>query len=193
MEFRGGWADQCIKIGGIVAERLGVQNIDMDHNRLSFVYKGISVSFSDDSIPLEISAGLKERGIDVSKNADLYNRDFTINMLSYNVLTDKISDPIGKASDDVKNKVLKTFFDPDYVCQQNPIVILRALKLKIRHNMEIDPLLQKAMIDNLGLIFDGRYSERDLIIARENVRKEGRIEAEELFKTFGLTDLETIK
>jgi len=194
LEFRGGWADQCLKIGGLVAEKLGAQGVDLSHNNLSFVYNNVSVNFSGDSIPAEIKGGLQDQGIDVSSaHVDLFNRDFTINMLAYDMATGKITDPTQKASEDIDRKVIRTFFDPDYVCSQNPIIILRALKLKIRHGMEIDPLLQKAMMDNSGLIFDGRYSDRDLIIARENVKKEGKKKAEELFKTFGLEELEKVR
>jgi hypothetical protein len=193
LEFRGSETDQCLKVGSLIAEKMGIDNIKMGHSSISFVYKNVSVSFSGDTLPIEIKSGLKDQGVDVnSPDIDLYNRDFTVNMLSYNLMDSKITDPTSKASEDVKNKIIRTAFDPNYVCQQNPIVILRALKLKIRHNMEIDPLLQKAMLDNVSLIFDGRYSDVELIIARENVKKEGNKEASELFKTFRLENIEKV-
>lgn len=193
LEFRGGWADQCLKIGGLTAEKLGAKNVSVSHNNLSFVYNNVSVSFSGDSIPIEVKSGLQEQGVDInSPYVDLFNRDFTVNMLVYDLTNNKIIDPTGKATEDIQSKTIRTFFNPEYVCEQNPIIILRALKLKIRHGMEIDPLLQKAMMQNISLLFDGRYSERDLIIARENVRKEGKKEAQELFAEFGLESLDKI-
>ena len=193
LEFRGSETDQCLKIGSLIAEKMGIDNVKMGHSSISFVYKNVSISFSGDTLPIEIKTELKHQGVDIeSANVDLYNRDFTVNMLSYNLMDSKITDPTGKASEDVKNKIIRTSFDPYYVCQQNPIIILRALKLKIRHNMEIDPILQKAMMDNASLIFDGRYSDVELIIARENVKKEGNKEASELFKVFKLENIEKV-
>lgn len=140
--------------------------------------------------PKEIKAKLREKGIkDTPLNIDIYNRDFTMNMLIYDFVGDKVYDISGRGKDDIENKVIRTYFDADYVCKQNPIVILRALKYKLRYGIDIDEDLQRAMITNAPLLLGGRYSDRRLVIARENVEKEGRKEAQELFRGFGLDRL----
>jgi hypothetical protein len=48
------------------------------------------------------------------------------------------------------------------------------------------------MKDNIRFLFDSRYSKEKLISARENVKKEGKTKAEELFKQFGLEKLDQI-
>ena len=58
--------------------------------------------------------------------------------------------------------------------------------------MAIEESLQKAMLRYASLIFDGRYSDRDLIVARENVKEEGKKEATELFKKFGIESIEKV-
>jgi hypothetical protein len=45
LEFKGGWGDQCMRIGGMIAEKLGIYNVSIEHNRLSFFYKNVIVGF----------------------------------------------------------------------------------------------------------------------------------------------------
>jgi tRNA nucleotidyltransferase/poly(A) polymerase len=114
-------------------------------------------------------------------------------MFTYDFVNDKYLDVSRLAQEDSRNKTLRTFFDPNDICKKNPMIILRALKLKIRHDLSLDPLLEKAMKDYANLIFDGRYSDIELIIARENVRKEGKNKADELFCEFGVENINSVQ
>ncbi len=196
LDFCGGEGDLSIKLGGLAAEILGVRNVKINAKTmiLSFTYKNINVSFGGDYNPQEIKGGLRDVGIEPnSLNTDIFNRDFTINMLIYDIMGDKIIDISKLALEDLKRKTIKTFFDADYVCKLSPMVILRALKLKLKYGFEIDPSLQKAMIDNASLLLDGRYSEAKLFLASENVKREGCKLAEILFENFGLDKLNYIE
>ena len=53
-------------------------------------------------------------------------------------------------------------------------------------------LLERAMKANATLLFNGKYDDERLILARENVKKEGKKEAKKLFKEFGLEKLEEL-
>jgi len=194
MDFSAAWANQSIKVGGLVAERLGVKDVNIFKNTmtLSFVYKDIKVDFKGDFVPIEVKGVLRERGIPTTPlNMDVYNRDFTINMLAYNISEDKILDICKESINDLEKEVIRTFFDPDYICKLNPIIILRALTLKIKYGFEICSRLQEAMINNASLLLNS-ISKSQLISARENVLKEGKKEARELFKQFGLEKIEEI-
>lgn len=187
MDFGGGWGNQNIQLGSLVAERMGIQNVNIQNMSLSFVYNDISVSFGSPCSPTTIKEALEKMNIELTPlNVDVYNRDFTINMLIIDVLQDKVIDVSKNSEKDMCLKVIRTFFDPLTICKQNPMVILRALKFKIRYGFEIDTDLQKAMIQCVPMIFDGRYSSEKLIVARENIKKEGNKEAEILFSEFGL-------
>jgi hypothetical protein len=195
LDFSCAWPNQAIKIGGLLAEKLGVQKVEIFHRTmtLSFYYKGIKLEFKGNFSPIEVRGGLRDQGISTTPlNMDVYNRDFTINMMIYDVLTGKIHDVTGHAKKDLKEKLIRTFFDPDYVCKMNPIIILRAIKFKIRYGFDIDPVLEMAMKKNAPLLFSGKYTKERLIIARENVRREGKKEAQELFKKFGLEKIKEI-
>jgi len=195
LDFSCAWPNQAVKIGGLLAEELGVQKVEIFHRTmtLSFYYKGIKLDFKGNFSPMEVRAGLREQGIPTTPlNMDVYNRDFTINMMIYDVSTGKVHDITGLSKKDLDKKVIRPFFDPDYVCKRNPIIILRAIKFKIRYGFEIDPILEIAMKKNAHLLFSGKYTDSRLKIARENVRKEGKKRAKELFKEFGLEKLERI-
>jgi tRNA nucleotidyltransferase/poly(A) polymerase len=123
---------------------------------------------------------------------DIYNKDFTINMLAYNILTDEIEDKVG-VIDDFKNKIIRTKLDAESVLKENPMIIFRAMILKLKYGFKISEDLQVAMIENAPLIFDGRYEEGKIAFARESVKAEGKDEAEKLFNEFGLTKLNSLE
>jgi len=173
LDFSGAWRNQSQKVGGLLAERLGITDVKIFHRTgtLSFVYKDVKVDFKGNFSPVEVRKEMREQGIPTTPlNMDIYNRDFTINMLIYNVLTKKIHDVCKCSMEDIKGKLIQTFFSANNIVQQNPIIILRALKYKIRHGFDIDPELHIAMKRHRGLLFDGRYSDERLKIARENFK-----------------------
>ena len=195
LDFSGAWPNQSLKVGGLVAEKLGVSDVRIFHRTmtLSFVYRNVKVDFKGNFTPVEIRELLRKRSIPTTAlNFDIYNRDFTINMLVYDITNNKIYDISGEAKKDIENKVIRTYFEPHYVCKGNPLIILRALKFQIRYGFEIDHDLMTAMIKYAPLLFDGRYSEGRLILARESVKKEGINEASQLFQEFGLLKLEDL-
>ncbi|MFA7219366.1 MAG: hypothetical protein WC119_02560, partial [Synergistaceae bacterium] len=86
-----------------------------------------------------------------------------------------------------------TLFDARDLVSKNPIVILRALMLKQRYGMELDEDLERAMIINSPKLFKGKYSDFELLFARESIRSEGSKEADKLFNEFGLWKLIKMK
>jgi len=189
LDFCSPYPTQCLKLGGLLAHRLNIAQSMYcpSNNTFSLEYKGIRLEFRDNYDPTAIKDQLRELGIETNAlNIEVYNRDFTINMLLYNVTNGKVYDPCKSSINDIKDKTIRTFLNPDFICKENPIVILRALKLKLRYNFQIDGALQVAMIENAPLLFDGRYSEEYLNIGKQEVIAENKIEAEKLFEEFGI-------
>jgi len=194
LDFSGAWPGQSIKVGGLLAERLGATNVELYHRTmtLSFTYKGVKVDFRGNFSPVEIRSRMREYAIKTSPlNMDVYNRDFTINMMVYDLRKEKLLDVCGESVKDLQSKTIRTFFDSDFICSQNPLIIMRALKFHIRYGFDISKELQKAMIQNAPLLFNGDFSNERLIIARENVRMEGD-EADDLFSEYGLDRIKEI-
>ena len=56
----------------------------------------------------------------------------------------------------------------------------------------INPSLETAMIENASLLFDGRYTEKRLLLARESIMAEGRDKAKKLFEEYRINRIEEI-
>lgn len=195
LDFSGSWPNQSLKIGGLLAEALGVSDVAF-YNRtmtLSFEYKGLKIDFHGNFSPVEIRSQLRKKNIPTTPlNMDIYNRDFTINMLIYDVLKDKIYDPTGSAKNDLKRGIIRTILDPSFVCRENPLVILRALKFKLRYDFKIDSKLKTEMKNNGNLLFSGKYSDKRLEIGRLNVMREDKQGAIKLFKEYNIEQIMNI-
>ena len=195
LDFSGAWPQESIKIGGLLAEELGVYDVEFSHSTktLYFYYNDIKVDFRGDYSPFEIRELMRENGIKTTPlNFDVYNRDFTINMLVYSLRDSKVYDITKMGIEDINNRIIRTFFDADYVCRENPMVILRAIKFRVRYGFDIDPALEAAMIENASFLFDGRYSDDRLLLARESIMAEGKEKAKELFKEYRVDKIEEI-
>ena len=75
---------------------------------------------------------------------DTLRRDFTINALLYDVLTDEVIDYVGGV-DDIGNKILRTIGDPTVRIAEDPVRMLRAVKFTARLGLKMDPSLDAAM------------------------------------------------
>lgn len=180
------------QIGNLLAKHLGVE-FDIGED-LVFIYKGIKVEFSI-SVRKEELAQLsvfKVKRKDMVA-IDILKRDFTVNMLAYNIITREIIDPFRVAKKSIRNGEIKTLFNARDLVSKNPIVILRALMLKQKYGMELDEDLERAMIINSPKLFKGKYSDFELLFARESIRSEGSEEADKLFNEFGLWKLIKMK
>lgn len=94
-------------------------------------------------------------GTEIKK--DLKRRDFTINSIAINILTNEIIDPFCGISD-IEKKILKILHDKSFI--DDPTRILRGLDFKYRFNFEFDEktedLIKKCTenYDNSGLSID---------------------------------------
>ena len=181
-----------VKIGQLLAMKLGV--LPKMGNDLTFAYKGIKVEFSITNKKEELAQlGILKTRIQNQVAIDLLRRDFTINMFVYNVCEDRVVDPLRVAKKSVQENILRTYTDPVHLIKTNPIMILRALKLKLKYGLDIDRDLEKAMIGYSARLFRGKYSTFDLLFARESIRSEGSEEADKLFDAYGLWKLRQLK
>ena len=68
---------------------------------------------------------------------DAIRRDLTINALYRNVSTEELVDLVGGV-DDIKNCVLRTTSDPDFVFDDDPLRMLRVIRFSTKLGWEID-------------------------------------------------------
>jgi len=126
-----------------------------DDGHSSLIFKNIQVDFSNNFKVPGITAELKKIGInepsDIQK--ELFSRDFTINTLLQPMdLTKDPLDLTGKGIEDIRNKLIRTPINPELTIGYDPRRILRAIKLAIKFNFEIDPELEKALLKYRGSV-----------------------------------------
>jgi len=96
---------------------------------------------------------------------DIYRRDFTINSLIMDIMTDKILDITGKGKIDLQNRIIRATSDPDFIFQDDPLRILRAVRFANRLGFEIDPVTAEAMKkDSFELVSISWERKRDEFI-----------------------------
>lgn len=79
-----------------------------------------------------------------SPQSDAHRRDFTINALFYDAVTNQVIDFVG-GLEDLENRVLRTIGDPIVRFREDPIRMLRAVKFAARLDFEIEPGAREAI------------------------------------------------
>lgn len=84
-----------------------------------------------------------------SIEADCKRRDLTINALYYDISQGEMLDILGCSIDDIHNHIIRTPDDPDSTFDDDPVRILRAVRLAARYGWEIDPSTYQGMKSNV--------------------------------------------
>lgn len=82
---------------------------------------------------------------------DAMRRDFTINALYYDVDSEEIIDYVGGFTD-LRRHLIRCIGDPDLRLEEDPVRMIRAIKLAAKVNFRLDPPLADAMHYNRRLI-----------------------------------------
>jgi hypothetical protein len=190
LDFTCSSVDMCLKMGGLMATRLGVstEHVILGKSGISFAYKGARIFFARSPYYHEVGEKMQEHGYSIESPImrEICNKDFTINMMAYDVRNMKVIDPVGVKSD-VKNKIIKTLFDPSFIIDLNPIVIMRALVLKM-DGYQLDEDLERSMIEN-SMCLKERFSPERIQFTKGYVKSRGT-DADKLFSEYGLNEEE---
>ena len=141
--------DYRVFLSGIIH---GSVEVLIDKTLIQITSYRIESQYLDHRHPKEI-----EFTTDIKK--DLIRRDFTINTLCYNN-KDKILDHFN-ALNDLENKILKTINEPNETFKQDPLRILRAIRIASQLNFEIDKDTKNAIhnnIESLQYVTNTRFS-----------------------------------
>ena len=190
LNFSTGSLNDNLIFGNLLVRALGV---DFEiSNYISFSYKNIKVEICIKNAKSELKQ-IKSFGIRNQLIIESLKRDFTINMFAWDIINNKIEDPCNVAEDDFKNNIIRTFFDSKKIIKNNPIIILRALKLKLKYNLSLEKDLEKNILIYGKKMLQSKCDEGDLLFARESIRIEDRNKADQLFDDFNLEFIKKIK
>lgn len=90
---------------------------------------------------------------------DAFRRDFTVNALFYDPIAESLIDHC-QGLQDIKNQKIRMIGDPTTRIKEDPIRILRALRLSQKLNFQIDPALRQAIFENADLLTKGVLPRR---------------------------------
>jgi poly(A) polymerase len=93
---------------------------------------------------------------------DAWRRDFTVNALFYDPVHDEVLDHTGMGLDDLKEKTVRSIGDPTLRFEEDPVRILRALKLVGQYDFKLDQAINRVLPDSLDLITHCSFSRLSL-------------------------------
>ncbi|MBO4632781.1 MAG: CCA tRNA nucleotidyltransferase [Lentisphaeria bacterium] len=83
---------------------------------------------------------------------DAWRRDFTVNALFYDPVADKIIDYTGMGIRDIENGCIRSIGDPALRFEEDPVRILRAIKLAGQYGFSFEPETGQAIHDCMDFI-----------------------------------------
>ena len=98
-----------------------------------------------------------------SIESDCRRRDLTINALYYDITEQRVLDILGCSVDDIEHHIIRTPDNPDTTFDDDPVRILRAVRLAARYDWYIDPDTYRGMKANV---------ERLSIVKKERMQAE---------------------
>ena len=83
---------------------------------------------------------------------DAWRRDFTINALFYDPVKQELLDYTGKGLSDIQKRIVRAIGDPQLRFEEDPVRMLRALKLVGQYDFSMDAVTETALFSSLPLI-----------------------------------------
>ncbi len=140
------------------AELTAVKKALKDYNTFFCGVGNSRLGIVNSKFPMEVS---KYRTRENTLESDLASRDFTMNALAYSDEDGLIDYSTGLQ--DIKNKIIRLNGEDDKVFQEDPLRILRAIRLSAEYGMKIDTQTQRFMNEDKELLAD---------VANERIRDE---------------------
>ena len=115
---------------------------------------------------LDIEIDFVELRVNVIEDAK--TRDFTFNALFYNILQNKIDDPLNMGINDLKNGFIRTCVNPNILLNYDSLNILRMLRFATKYQFVIDEQCLDEIVKNKNIYQDNLLNK----ISKERINKE---------------------
>lgn len=164
-----------------------VNSLDLDTSPQPRTY-GVSPQGEGEVMEIDIASTREEeypkaghlpvvKNLGCSLKDDLKRRDFTINAMAKNTLTNEIVDYFG-GMDDIRNKKLRVLHSQSFI--DDPTRIVRALKFSVRFGFELDEETKNLQIEYLSNInYDMSYHR-----LKKELKETFNLNKEEAYKKF---------
>ena len=136
-----------------VFERERVIETGLKHGTLTLLYKGECVEVTTYRIDGEYLDSRRPQSVEftTSLDKDLSRRDFTINALAYDPISDTLVD-LFDGQEDIKNKVIRSIGEPERRFSEDALRILRGVRFASQLGFKIEEKTKKAMLSTLHLL-----------------------------------------
>lgn len=115
---------------------------------------------------------------------DAHRRDFTVNALFYDPVTDRIADFTGMGMADLDAGIVRSIGDPALRFEEDPVRILRALKLVGQYGFRLEEQTEAALRKTMPLVLHASVSR--LTLELEKILKNGHGDSIfEVFRRYG--------
>lgn len=125
-----------------------------DDGHISVYLKKYKIDFSTNFISEEVLKYLRSTDKDDPALYEPYSRDFTVNILHYNIRTNKFEDPLNQSLRDLDAKILKTPVPAEITLKDDPNRIFRAINLSARFGFSIDDEIIDFVLNNKQFIIN---------------------------------------
>ena len=116
---------------------------------------------------------------------DAWRRDFTMNALFYDPSKEEVLDLTGMGIDDIASQTVRAIGTPKLRFEEDPVRMLRALKMVAQFDFSLDALTENALFDSLPLLCHASPSR--LALELEKILKSSYCDRHfEVFHDYGL-------
>lgn len=179
----------ALKMAQALAEKLqaGKPVLFTRFGTAQLVWKGWKIEFVD-ARKESYSDSRKPEVEPASLREDLLRRDFTINTLIKDLANGRIHDLLGIAFPDIKRRILRTPLDPGQTFRDDPLRMLRAVRLSLRLGFVIEQrtaegiknqaflLKKKVSPERVKMELDAIMSSKNPVAGIELLEKLGLLE-----------------
>lgn len=144
-----------IECATFIAKKLGIYK--EESNPVIFPRFGtakLSIKVNGSLFDVEFVAPRKEKYDGISRKPlvsqgsledDAMRRDFTINAMFQNLTTGEVLDLTGRSRADLEKKIIRTTGDADWIFNEDPLRILRAVRFALKYNFDLPLSVIKAI------------------------------------------------
>lgn len=162
---------------------------------LMLIIDGYKVEFQSSTnanVHFPVKSDLVKMGIEPNFfNRNIYERDFTIDTLCYDLIDNEILDVTGKGYEDLEARVLDTPIDPVRALEFNPFIVLRGIKFMCKLGLNMADRYEDALPVGIRLLSQSleKRSEKHTKELINKIFEYNEQLADELFYKYGLYDI----
>lgn len=150
-------------------------------------------SVDNPNVHFPVEDEMQRMGVPVTfLNKNIYERDFTIDTMCYDVIDEKFLDITGEGYEDlIKRKVIRTPIPAKRAIEFNPFIILRMMRFHLEFDLEISEELKEALPEGVKLL-PKATADRSERFVKDLVRDIFDIDSEKadkLFREYNLYNL----